>query len=66
MLTEALYQEGLAYAEDNFRNENGKFSVTDGQFYDFKTGEGGKIIKAVMTLENRSWKEAVDFLKNFS
>ncbi|SDE00380.1 MuF-C-terminal domain-containing protein [Riemerella columbipharyngis] len=49
-----------------FITENNKFSVTDSSYYDFKTGEGGKIIKAVMQLENKSWKEAVDFLKNFS
>ena len=49
-----------------FRTENNKFSVSDSNFYDFKTGEGGKIIKAVMTLENKSWKQSLDFLSNFS
>ncbi|MRI64223.1 restriction endonuclease subunit R [Ornithobacterium rhinotracheale] len=49
-----------------FLTENNKFSVNDDGFYDFKTGEGGKIIKAVMQLENKSWKEAIDFLKDFS
>lgn len=49
-----------------FLTENNKFSVTDEEFYDFKTGQGGKIIKAVMDLENKSWREAIDFLKEFS
>ena len=49
-----------------FRTDNNKFSVSNDGFYDFKTGEGGQIIKAVMTLENKSWKEAVNFLKSFS
>lgn len=49
-----------------FRTENNKFSVNEEKFYDFKTGNGGKIIKAVMDLENKSWREAVDFLKDFS
>ena len=45
-----------------FRTDENKFSVNETGFYDFKTGEGGKLIKAVMTLENKSWKEAMDFL----
>lgn len=49
-----------------FRTDDNKFSVSNDGFYDFKTGEGGQIIKAVMTLENKSWKEAVNFLKSFS
>lgn len=49
-----------------FRTDENKFSVNETGFYDFKTGEGGKLIKAVMTLENKSWKEAMDFLKDFS
>ncbi|MDO5608988.1 MAG: helicase-related protein, partial [Capnocytophaga sp.] len=38
----------------------------DDGFYDFKAGKGGKIIKAVMELENKSWKDALLFLKDFS
>ncbi|GIJ92787.1 hypothetical protein CAPN002_00050 [Capnocytophaga stomatis] len=49
-----------------FFTDNNKFSVTDKGFFDFKTGKGGQIIKAVMELENKSWKEAIDFLKDFS
>ncbi|WPO84660.1 helicase-related protein (plasmid) [Chryseobacterium sp. JJR-5R] len=49
-----------------FRKENDKFSVTPNGFYSFYTREGGKILKAVMTLENKSWKEALDFLADFS
>ncbi len=48
-----------------FISENGKYSVTDDGFYDFKSGKGGQTIKAVMEFENKSWKEAVDFLKDF-
>ncbi|MGQ2091169.1 toprim domain-containing protein [Ornithobacterium rhinotracheale] len=49
-----------------FLTENNKFSVKEDSYYDFKKGEGGKIIKAVMQLEDKSWKEAIDFLKDFS
>ena len=52
-----------------FINDNSKFSVNKTGYFDFKAGtdgEGGKIIKAVMTLENKTWKEALDFLKDFS
>ncbi len=49
-----------------FITDNNKYSVTDDRFYDFKSGTGGQTIKAVMELENKSWKEAVDFLKEFN
>src|SRR5690606_16950110 len=49
-----------------FLSDNNKFSVTDLAYYDFKTGQGGKLLKAIMTIENKSWKEALDFLKEFS
>ena len=52
-----------------FLSNNEKYSVSDTPrkgYYDFKAGEGGQIIKAVMKFENKSWKEAVDFLKDFS
>lgn len=50
-----------------FRTEDNKFSVSEEKrFYDSKTGEDGKIIKTIMQFENKSWKEAMDFLKDFS
>ncbi|MCP1253293.1 toprim domain-containing protein [Elizabethkingia sp. S0634] len=49
-----------------FRTENNKYSVNNTGFYDFKTGEGGGIIKAVMTTQGKSWKEALEFLHDFS
>ncbi|MBM0653724.1 toprim domain-containing protein [Capnocytophaga genosp. AHN8471] len=52
-----------------FLTENEKYSVSDTPrkgYYDFKAGEGGQIIKAVMKFEGKSWREAVDFLKDFS
>jgi outer membrane lipopolysaccharide assembly protein LptE/RlpB len=49
-----------------FRTESEKFSVNDKGFFSFNTNEGGKILKAVMTLENKSWKESLDFLAQFS
>jgi len=49
-----------------FRTENDKFAVTPNGFYSFYNREGGKILKAVMVLENKSWKEALDFLADFS
>ncbi|MCL1663404.1 toprim domain-containing protein [Elizabethkingia ursingii] len=49
-----------------FRTENNKYSVNNTGFYDFKTGEGGGIIKAVMTTQNKTWKEALEFLRDFS
>lgn len=49
-----------------FRTENEKYSVNEKGFYSFNSNEGGKILKAVMTLENKSWKESLDFLAEFS
>ena len=49
-----------------FRTDENKFSVNENGYYDFKTGQGGKIIKAVMNFENKSWRETMDFLKDFS
>ena len=49
-----------------FRTDHNKFSVSDNGYYDFKTGEGGKIIKAVMEFENVDWRKAVEFVKNFN
>ena len=49
-----------------FRTDNDKLAVTPTGFYSFYTREGGKILKAVMTLENKSWREALDFLADFS
>lgn len=52
--------------DEYFLTDNNKFSVTDDQYYDFKAGQGGKIIKAVMEMENKNWREAVEFLRDFS
>lgn len=52
--------------DEYFLTDNNKFSVTDDQYYDFKAGQGGKIIKAVMEMENKNWREAIEFLRNFS
>ena len=52
--------------DEYFLTDNNKFSVTDEKYYDFKAGQGGKIIKAVMEMENKSWPEAIEFLKEFS
>ncbi|OPC03212.1 restriction endonuclease subunit R [Elizabethkingia meningoseptica] len=49
-----------------FRTENNKYSVNNTGFYDFKTGEGGGIIKAIMNTQNKTWKEALEFLQDFS
>lgn len=49
-----------------FRTDNDKFSVSGNGFFSFYSKEGGKILKAVMTMENKSWKEALDFLADFS
>lgn len=49
-----------------FRTPENKFSVSEKGYYDFKTAEGGHIIKAVMELEKLEWKDAVDFLRNFN
>lgn len=49
-----------------FITDNNKYSVTNNRFYDFKNGTGGQVIKAVMQLENKTWLEALNFLKNFN
>ncbi|WP_373709185.1 Eco57I restriction-modification methylase domain-containing protein [Kaistella sp.] len=49
-----------------FRTENNKFSVSEKGYFDFKTGTGGQIIKAVMELEKLEWKDALEFIKNFN
>ena len=49
-----------------FRTTDHKFSVSEKGYYDFKSAEGGQIIKAVMELEKLEWKEAVKFIKDFS
>ena len=50
-----------------FRTENNKYSVNNTGFYDFKTGEGGGIIKAVMNTQNkteRSFRISSGFLRS--
>lgn len=49
-----------------FKTEDDKYSVNDKGFFSFNSNEGGKILKAVMTLEKMSWKESLDFLSKFS
>ena len=49
-----------------FLTPENKFSVNERKYYDFKTKEGGEIIKAVMHFENKSWKEAMEYVKQFS
>ncbi|CAA7196986.1 toprim domain-containing protein [Chryseobacterium potabilaquae] len=49
-----------------FRTPDHKYSVTNSGYYDFKNSEGGGVIKAVMNIENKSWREALEFLKDFS
>lgn len=49
-----------------FTSGDRKISVTNDNFYDVKNEVGGKIIKAVMVMENKSWKDSVEFLKDFS
>lgn len=52
--------------EHYYRTDQNKFAVNESKYYDFKTGEGGGIVKAVMFFENKNWKEAMDFIKNNS
>ena len=49
-----------------FKNNNGKFSVSDKGYFDFKSNSGGQIIKAVMEMEKLSWKDSLDFLQKFA
>ena len=49
-----------------FKTNENNYSVNRSGFYDFTKDEGGKIIKAVMSFENKEWKEAVQFLQQFS
>ena len=49
-----------------FKTNYNKFSVSENGYYDFKTAEGGHILKAVMEFEKLDWKDAVQFVKNFN
>ena len=49
-----------------FKTYYNKFSVSDNGYFDFKSDEGGQIIKAVMEFEKLDWKDAIEFLKNFN
>ena len=49
-----------------FKTEDNKFSVSENGFYDFKTGVGGQIVKAVMEFEKLEWKNAVEYIKTFN
>lgn len=69
-----LENKGLVKFKNKHRNdfyfegENAKYAVSEKGFYDFKAGtdkNGGGILKAVMDVEKKSWKEALDFLADF-
>ena len=49
-----------------FKTNYNKFSVSENGYFDFKSNEGGQIIKAVMEFEKLDWKDAIEFLKNFN
>ena len=49
-----------------FKTDDSKFSVSESGYYDFKTGDGGHILKAVMSFEKLDWKDALEFVKNFN
>lgn len=49
-----------------FLTDDNKFSVSANGYYDFKTDEGGQILKAVMNFEKLDWKESLEFVKNFN
>ncbi len=48
-----------------FKTDSDKYSVSDQGFYNLTQKKGGRIIKAVMELEKKSWKSSVNFLKDF-
>lgn len=43
-----------------------KLSVSEKGWRDFKSNEGGQIVKAVMKYEHLSWLEAINWLKEFN
>ena len=49
-----------------FLTDDNKFSVSENGYYDFKTDEGGQILKAVMNFEKLDWKDSLEFVKNFN
>lgn len=58
--------EKKAAGEFYFKTATQKIAANDKGFYDFKANQGGQIIKAVMQFEGMKWKDALDFLQNFS
>lgn len=48
-----------------FRTENNKFSVNENNYFDFKSEEGGKAIKAVMAFEKLNWLDSLNYIKKF-
>lgn len=58
--------EKKAGGEFYFKTENKKISVSDKGYFDFKSNQGGQIIKAVMEFEGLNWKDSLDFLQKFS
>ena len=45
-----------------FLTDDNKFSVSANGYYDFKTDEGGQILKAVMNFEKLDWKDSLEFV----
>lgn len=58
--------EKKAAGEFYFKTETKKISVSDKGYFDFKSNQGGQIIKAVMEFEQMNWKDSIDFLQKFS
>lgn len=60
-----LFKSGKdEYYTDTSRQH--KYSVGEKSYYDFKTGEGKGSIKAVEEFEKKDFKEALDFISDFS
>ena len=49
-----------------FRDSNSKIAVCEDKWHDFKLGEGGGTLKAVMKFEHLNWLEAHYFLAQFT
>ncbi|WP_417430015.1 helicase-related protein [Halpernia sp.] len=49
-----------------FLTDDNKYSVSTNGYYDFKSDEGGQILKAVMNFEKLDWKDSLEFVKKFN
>ncbi|WP_424652925.1 toprim domain-containing protein [Capnocytophaga sputigena] len=49
-----------------FSDSNSKIAVCEDKWHDFKLGEGGRTLNAVMKFERLNWLEAHYFLANFT